>query len=154
MSCSTGLPAPSPSSSDERRAASGFTLIEVVVALVILTVALGALLQLFQTGMRSGGVAEDRVFATLLAQSRLAALGIESPLELGEISGEVDDRFRWSAQIDPYRDAQMADPSDDPRAVRTVPYQVTVTVFWGPENENSAARSVSLTSLRLASVGP
>ena len=96
------------------RGPRGFTLIEVVVALVILTVALGALLQLFQTGLRSGGVAETRVYATLLAQSRLAALGVEAPLEPGEIGGEIDERFRWSARIEPYHDAGTAAAGDEP----------------------------------------
>ena len=152
MSCSTGLPARSPSSSERRGA--GFTLIEVVVALVILTVALGALMQLFQTGMRSGGIAEDRVLATLLAKSRLAAVGIDTPLEPGEVSGEIDDRYRWSALIEPYLDDQMTDSGDDPRTALLVPYQVTVTIFWGPEDDDNPARSVSLTSLRLGNVEP
>lgn len=133
---------------------AGFTLIEVVVALVILTVALGALMQLFQSGMRTSSVAEERVLATLLAQSRLAALGVETPLEPGELEGEIDDRFRWSAIIEPYQDDQMPADEDEPRAPVVVPYQVTVSVYWGPEGEDTPARSVSLTSLRLGSVEP
>ena len=153
MSCSIGLPVRSPSSS-ETRSTGGFTLIEVVVALVILTVALGALMQLFQTGMRSSRIAEDRVLATLLAQSRLAAVGIESPLEPGEIGGEIDERFRWSALVEPYHDDFTAEPDEEPRAGLPVPYQVTVTVSWGPEDDGAAARSVSLTSLRLGQAEP
>ena len=123
-------------------------------ALVILTVALGALLQLFQTGMRSGGAAETRVYATLLAQSRLAALGIEAPLEPGEIGGEIDDRFRWSARIQPYHDAETSAADDEPAVASVLPYEVTVTVSWGAEAGIGVARSVSLTSLKLASRQP
>lgn len=153
MSCSIGLLARSPSLS-ETRATRGFTLIEVVVALVILTVALGALMQLFQTGMRSSQIAEDRVLETLLAQSRLAAVGVENPLEPGEFGGEIDERFRWSALIEPYQDEFTAEPDEEPRAGAPVPYQVTVTVSWGPEGDGAAGRSVSLTSLRLGQEEP
>jgi general secretion pathway protein I len=114
------------------------------VALVILTVALGALLQLFSTGMRTATGAEARTIAVLLAQSRLAALGVETPLEPGESDGAWDDRFRWTATVDPYEDEAT---TDDGGATGLVPLRVAVTVSWG---ELPRGGSVTLTSLRLA----
>jgi general secretion pathway protein I len=150
MSCSTGSPAGCRSSSSGGAAQArrrGFTLIEILVALVILTVALGALLQLFSTGMRSASSAEARTIAVLLAQSRLAALGVETPLEPGESDGAWDERYRWTATIDAYEDeATIADED----AAGLVPFRVSVTVSW---DEPPRGGSVTLTSLRLAPAG-
>jgi general secretion pathway protein I len=115
-----------------------------VVALVILTVSLGALLQLFSTGMRAASSAEARTIAVLLAQSRLAALGVETPLERGESEGAWDERFRWTATIDAYEDEATIDDED---SGGPVPFRVSVTVSW---DEPRRGGSVTLTSLRLA----
>lgn len=123
----------------------GFTLIEILVALIVLTVALGAFLQLFSTGMRATTAAEARTLAVLLAQSRLAALGIETPLEAGVFEGAYDQRFRWTAEIAPLEDAG-ASPDDSDVAV----YRVTVTVSWG---EAPGGGSVTLETARVSFAG-
>ena len=119
-----------------------------------MTVALGALMQLLQTGMRSNHVAADRAYATLLAQSRMAAIGIEYPLEPGEQDGAIDDRFRWSAVIEGYEDDRMIVPDKASQGALSVPYLVTVSVFWDADANERAERSVSLTSLRLGIAQP
>jgi general secretion pathway protein I len=122
--------------------ARGFTLIEVLVAFVILAVALGVLLQVFSTGLRNARVAEAYTTATLYAESMLAAVGIEEPLAAGETSGEFDDRFRWRLDVQPY---EIFDGDDEASAERA--FQVVVTVSWGDEDD---PRDVTLTTLRLA----
>ncbi len=122
--------------------ARGFTLIEVLVAFVILAVALGVLLQVFSTGLRNARVAEAYTTATLYAESMLAAVGIEEPLAAGETAGEFDDRFRWRLDVQPY---QAPDSDDETAAWRA--FQVVVTVSWGDEDD---PRDVTLTTLRLA----
>lgn len=129
------------------RRRTGFTLIEIVVALVIMTVSLAALMQLFQTGMAGSSAAENRIYATLHAQSRLAALGVETTLEVGETDGDFDDRFRWSTLVAPIESADGMAPGALRRAPTATAYQVTVSVLWGPLDE---AQSVSLTSIDLA----
>ncbi len=120
----------------------GFTLIEVVVAFVILALSLGVLLNVFSTGLRTARTSEAYTMATLLAQSKLAAVGVEAPLVEGETAGQFDERFRWS--IDVRRDEELSPPGED-LPVRA--YDVVVTVSWG---EADGERSVSLTTLRLA----
>ncbi len=122
--------------------ARGFTLIEVLVAFVILAVALGVLLQVFSTGLRNARVAEAYTTATLYAESMLAAVGIEEPLAAGETSGEFDDRFRWRLDVQPY---EISDGDDEAAAGRA--FEVVVTVSWGDEDD---PRDVTLTTLRLA----
>lgn len=121
----------------------GFTLIEVLVALAVLALTLGVLFQIFSTGLSNSRVAEAYAKATLLAQSKLASLGIEEPLGEGESWGRFDERFRWRVDVESHEEEER--PADDLAPVK--PYEVVVTVFWGEANEE---RSVSLTTLRLA----
>ena len=67
----------------ERGRTDGFTLLEILVALVIFALAFGVLAQIIQTGLRQSTGARSITAATLLAQSELARVGIEVPLRGG-----------------------------------------------------------------------
>ncbi len=124
----------------------GFTLIEVLVAFAILALALGVLLQVFSTGLRNARVSEAYTTATLLAESKLAQVGIEDPLVEGQSVGRFDDRFRWLIEVRPYQESEPdAAPEREGLPVRA--YEVVVTVSWDEVHDK---RSVSLTTLRLA----
>ncbi len=120
----------------------GFTLIEVLVAFAVLAVSLGVVFQIFSTGTRASRAAEAYTHATLLAESKLAAVGVEEPLEDGERTGEFDNGFRWRLAVRPYRlDGQERDG-----AAALLAYEIGVTVLW---HDGGGPKSVSLTTLRL-----
>ena len=121
----------------------GFTLIEVLVALAVLALALGVLFQIFSTGLNNSRVAEAYAKATLLAQSKLASLGIEESLGEGQNTGRFDEQFGWRIDIHSHEREEEPVGQDAPLK----PYEVVVTVYWGETDEE---RSVSLTTLRLA----
>ena len=81
------------------RRARGFTLLEVIVAFTILSVALIGLLQAFATGMRGLGAAQASATAVMHARSKLDEIGEVIPLEDSEVSGEYDDGYRWEVRI-------------------------------------------------------
>ena len=114
-------------------------------AFTVLAISLGVLFEIFSTGMRASRSAEEYTRATLLAESKLAAIGITDALEEGETTGAFEDGFAWRVAIRPYR-------LDEPEAEGLPPpieaYEVVVTVSWG---QGSGDRSVSLTTLRLKS---
>ena len=56
---------------------SGYTLIEVLVAFMILALALTVLMRIFSGGLRNVSVSSDYAVATLIAESRLAATAVE-----------------------------------------------------------------------------
>ncbi len=153
MSWWTGLPVKPRSTSREqgaRRQNGGFTLLEVLVAFTVLAISLGVLFEIFSTGMRASRSAEEFTRATLLAESRLATIGIEQELEEGESTGESEDGYAWRVAVRPYR-LDGAEAEGVPPPIEA--YEVIVTVSWG---QGSRERSVSLTTLRLksaASVG-
>lgn len=123
----------------------GFSLLEVLVAFAILAVALGALMQVFATGLRNTALAEEYTLATLHAESVLATLGTEIALEDGTLGDELDEKYSWRATITEYVDEDS--PADDFRA-RAIPYQIAVEVYWESDDKT---RSVILESLRIAS---
>lgn len=120
----------------------GFTLIEVLVALAIVVVALGSLLEIFATSLVGVRRAEAYTEAVLLAESKLAGMGIETPLEEGQRRGRFDDRFRWRTTVRPFTHR----PDASQTAGSFGAYEVDVTVLWGTPVED---RSVSLTTVRL-----
>lgn len=123
-----------------RRADRGFTLIEVVVAFVVLALSLGALFEIFATGLRSAGAAGDYAVAAMVAESRLDALDVETPLEAGEYGGPLDGGFRWRAEARPY-------PLDETPGVPYPLVEVVLTVSW---HDGGRERSVTVTTLRPA----
>ena len=67
----------------------GMTLIEVLVAFVVLSLTMAVTMQIFSGGIRNARLADSYSRAVFLAESKLAAVGIEQPLTLGESNGQV-----------------------------------------------------------------
>ena len=118
------------------------TLIEVLVAFIVLSVTMAVILQIFSSGMSNARVAESYSRAVFLVQSRLAAAGIDQPLEQGEYSGQVGDTLHWRMNVSPVE----VDGPTDRQLMPTQLYQVRVTAGW---SEDGRQRQVELVSLRL-----
>lgn len=120
----------------------GFTLIEVLVALTILSLSLAIIFAGFSSGLRAKRMAVDYQQATVLAESKLNSIGIETPVVEGQTVGRFDDRFRWQVVVARYQE----DGRDELGQGKIQPLEVTVTVFWGTSSDG---RSVSLKTLKL-----
>lgn len=80
----------------------GFTLLEILVALVVLAVVGGALLQLFHGGLRNVRTSADYTRAALLARSKLAELEAREYFAPAVEEGRFDERFQWGLWIADY----------------------------------------------------
>lgn len=125
-----------------RNSGSGFTLIEVVVAFAILALVLGVVFEAVGTNARNARLAEQYTVATLWAESKLAALGIETDLVAGETQGQLPVPYRWRSRVTPI--VAGTDAIGESNGVQL--YEVVLTVEWGTGRN---ARSVSLTTERL-----
>jgi len=106
----------------------GFTLIEIVVAFVLLALVLGVSYEVFSTGMRRAGDLEDSSRALAIAQSQIALASVAESFEEGETQGESEDhRFRWTTSIASYMEAQ--DPNKQVLAAY-YPVRIAVRVTW------------------------
>ena len=129
-----------------RRACRGFSLLEVLVAFTILAMLLSALFEVFSAGLNAARAGDRFTRAAVIAQSRLAAVGMVESLQEGVSSGSTDDAYHWRVMVGEYLDDQL--PLID--AVLQ-PLTVVVEVYW---EEGDNARSVSLTSMLLGSRQP
>jgi general secretion pathway protein I len=123
-----------------RKPVRGFTLLEVLVAFTLLAAALGALLQVFSTGLRTTTAAHDYATAAALAQSKLAAMGVAEPIVLGRRAGRFANGFDWSVEARPAASGNAG--SETPSAL----WQVSVAVRGGDDRRPV---EVTLDTLRL-----
>ena len=71
-----------------QRSQSGFTLLEVVIAFVVLALVLTSVFQVFSTGLARTANLDEYSRALVIAQSRLAAANIEEGVKEGQAKGE------------------------------------------------------------------
>ena len=112
-----------------RRHCAGFTLIEVLVAFLVLSMSLGVIMSIFSVSMRINHTASNDQQALMFAESKLAELAATSELVIGRSDGEFNDTFRWEAVIEPWEF-----PDQEPATVyQFAPYVIEVTVIWGEQ---------------------
>ena len=131
-----------------KRAQSGFTLIEIVVAFVMLSLVLVTSFEIFTGGMRRAADLEDYSRALLIAQSKIAAAGAEEQFKEGEIQGDSEDRrYHWVVAIRRSDEGMPADgqPNNNPYAL----FRVDVRVGW--VGADTRERSLALSTLGLGS---
>jgi general secretion pathway protein I len=129
---------------------SGFSLLEVLAAFVVLALVGTALFRIFSGALGTASLSDEYSRATLYAESTLASPGIDTPLREGAQQGTSDDgKYAWTARIQPYKPPGSTpdlDAATDLMPVRL--WRIAVTVSWPGTAGND--RSISLATLRLA----
>lgn len=130
-----------------RARSRGFTLIEVIVAFVLLSLVLATGFEIFSTGLRRAGDLDGYSRAIVVAQSKLASVGLDQPLQAGAIEGDSEDgRVHWVLDMQPVED-EVAPGQVQPGPGTYMLYRVQATVSWpGPD---ARQRSYSLSTLAL-----
>lgn len=130
----------------------GFSLLEILVAFAIMAVALTIVLRIFGSGVNAAVVSEEYTLAVQIAESLMARAGVETPLQVGEVSGIEANQYRWqvrttsvagpAAKAGRFQSQQVeeAQPALQLMAVR-------VTVSWGDDDDRQ--RALELNSLKL-----
>jgi len=133
------------------RSQTGFTLLEVVVAFVVLALTLSTVFQVFSTGLARAGDLEEHSQALAIAQSKLAGAGVEEPVKEGEVRGETQDRhYRWLVKTVRHVElpAPVASAAAPPAPQSTYSlYRVEVVVEW--TTATGVVRNVQLATLQL-----
>ena len=128
------------------RQQQGFTLLEVIVAVVIAALCLAALSQVFATGVRAASTSSDYMRAMTLAQSLLAGVGVEKATSDGSESGTSSDgRLTWTVTISPEPTDETENPLKPPLELK----RVIARVVAGSANDapGNRGRTVELVTL-------
>lgn len=124
-----------------KRGSRGFTLIEALVAIVVLALSLSALMSAHNTALRGATAVDEHLQARLLAQSQLAQWS-QSRLPLAPSQGRSG-RFGWTVSVAPFTGAGAPPPQ---ASGDWTLHEVSVTVTWAPN------RQIRLSTLRLLGV--
>ena len=128
------------------RRQQGFTLLEVIVAVVIAALCLAALSQVFATGVRAAGTSSDYMRAMTLAQSLLAGVGVEKAASDGSESGASSDgRLTWTVTISPEPTDEAENPIKPPLELKRVIARVVAAS--ATDTPGNRGRTVELVTL-------
>jgi general secretion pathway protein I len=133
------------------RTASGFSLLEVLVAFVILSLVATALFRLFSGALGNASAADDYTRAVLVAESALAEAAAVVPLVEATNTGTADDgRVAWTTHTSAYSPPGVS--PDLERAAETMPirlYRVTAEVTFAAPSGGKRTFALATTRVGL-----
>ena len=116
---------------------SGFSLLEMIVAIVLLSFSLGALYQAVAGASKIIRVDEKYAYANGIAQSLLAEYAVVPDTGLVQ-AGETEGGFRWQVNAEPMEGEYPAQLEEGSLQ------QLSISVSWG---DDANERSIKLTSV-------
>lgn len=119
----------------------GISLVEVLVAFVILALSITVLLRIFSTGLTNAILSQQYVEAVLVAETQLSQAGLTEELPPSVLSG-TSGMFYWQTKVEPYSPWSDTDQTTMP----VYAYLVNVEVSW---RERGKDRHISLSGLKL-----
>ena len=120
----------------------GFSLLEVIAAIMLLAIAFAALMKVAGSSLSLTQNAAAHSEAALRARSLLDSAFVGEPLKLGSSSGQFNSRFRWQLNVSPSSLAGNPPPNAPMHL-----YQLDLDVSWGPPGH---PRSAHFRTLRLS----
>jgi general secretion pathway protein I len=126
----------------DNRRVSGMTLIEVLVAFVILGMVMGVIMRINATSVRNHHVSKGYLRALQVAESRMEAMSLDSAsLSLNQSGVEANGVY-WEFSRRPYR----AWSEQRLQNLSAVPVEERISVGWG---EQSASRQLVFSRINL-----
>ncbi len=133
------------------RSSAGFTLLEVMLAFVLLSTAMALLIAMLSNGLRQVRQAQDETEATLFAQSLFEQTGTLESLKPGVREGELaGGRYRYRLTVERIPDPLPASaPPGRGAATESLDsaqlFRIVLQVEWG---EGQAAQRLRFVTLR------
>ena len=124
---------------------SGFTLLEVLIAVAILGTAIVVLLLQFSVALRAGSITQNVTVAVLHAREKIEELKMERELSESSQSGTFSDCYEWETQVIPYRHETIPEDEQIYENLKVETYQLSSVVKW---KDGERTKQVLLTTLR------
>ncbi|GGY32437.1 hypothetical protein GCM10008098_27380 [Rhodanobacter panaciterrae] len=123
------------------RRQQGFSLLEVIAAIMLLAIAFTALMKVAGASISLSHNAAEHSQAAMCARSLLDSVFVGEPIKSGSSSGKFDQQYRWQLNVTPWNQTGNAAPG-----VSLHLYQLDLDVLWGPL---AHPRSAHFRTLRL-----
>ena len=124
---------------------NGFSLLEVLVAFSIFALSLGVIFQIYSKGSRSAILSDEYARAVMIAESKLASIGIDETYDLGEYTGTENNKYQWTTHIE----ESTGDDSGLETRLRIAKRDVMVEVNW---ESFGKTRKIKLNTIKLIPV--
>jgi len=126
---------------------AGFTLIEVIVAVTILSISLVMIMQLFAAGLKAVRSSSDYTRAVIHAKDKMEEL-VDATKSAAPIhpqkSGEFKDGYKWETEAQPYEEPTNEEHED----IGFKLLKLKVKIMWDSAKKQN---SVELESLKMVS---
>jgi len=127
------------------RARAGFTLLEVLVATVIMGIAVTGLIVGLSQSVKNASRLSDYDRAAMLARTKMNDLLLDADLPLdGAVEGQFDKSSGWRAVLKPFEQPALAGPG------ATILQQVALEIWWQPAT--GTRRTMQLAGYRPARI--
>ncbi|TAM63561.1 MAG: prepilin-type N-terminal cleavage/methylation domain-containing protein [Rhodanobacter sp.] len=123
------------------RSHSGFSLLEVIAAMLLLAIVFTALMQVAGGAIRLTQNAAAHSEAAMWARSLLDSAYVGEPIRPGSSAGQFNAKYRWRLNVTPWNLAGIAPPGASLQL-----YRLDLDVRWGPPGH---PRSAHFRTLRL-----
>lgn len=120
---------------------NGFTLLEVLVAFLIFSIAIAIIYQIYAKGTTATILAEEYTTAVSVAESQLAKTSIVDQMDVDEETGIEFEKYHWQIDTDSWDNELVSTPLNSPYELK----QVSVVVTWQSRGHE---REVRLTGLK------
>ena len=127
---------------------NGFTLIETLVAMAILSISLVIILQLFSGGLKSSRLSDNYTRAIFHAREKMEEILLNDNFTDGATEGEFSDGFEWKAQtllFEPDQEEEAELPVDNFSI-----FNIKVDVRW---QEGIKEKHFEISTLKTAGKG-
>jgi len=122
------------------RCSDGFTLIETLVAMSILSISLVIILQLFSGGLKSSRLSDNYTRAIFYAREKMEEILLDDNFTDRAMEGEFNDDFEWKVQtlrLEPAQEGEARLPVDI--------FSIKVNVNW---HEGSKEKHFEISTLK------
>ncbi len=101
---------------------------ETLVAMMLLSISLVVVLQLFSGGLKSGKLADDYTRAVFFAREKMEEFLLKTEFEEGSYEGKFDDVYGWKVEVALVEEEEELGETPKPPPVDL--YNVSVSVVW------------------------
>lgn len=127
-----------------RSSQDGFTLLEVLIAVMIMGLSITTIMQQFSVALRAGSKTQEVTKAVLHAKEKLEELKTKKDLSESTESGDFDDGHEWETQIIPYTYAE----EDDAESYESLHYETFQLKAIVTRHFGERASQIELTTLK------